>query len=354
MENIKQLWVLTGPTWRIPIEVEQHDPETARIRLCRIPLLLIQILAADAFIETKSILRERMDFLIRFIDLHAIAMPAEFRDPEKAVVWVPPLETEVDPADEFITAYCQHGGVLPLPVMKLVWASVNAFALYWVSKLRHPIRLGWATIYPMMFRANWKEMVLAMETPGINRKPVKRKVVDPKKFHRADNKWFAIRDAAARQGIEKAVLSGQITALKDEVMRWRLELVPEQPWHDAVEEYEKKCRQWKPRGDYFQKARYQLTVQVKYAVAIYNAWRSETTLPWIRFDKGDPTRHTFTSKHGVGFPVKIPRRTRDGILQEPGATVVVEEKGKKLFSVSALQQIQKDLRDPGHYMGEGI
>lgn len=173
-ETEKKVWEVFGQFWRLPVEVQFIDQnDVASVRFCDgFPMLECQ----------KDVLRttfasDRWDghcWWVLRSKLESIGHPTDRENPESIVVWAPPakkvtLSKERDPdTDAMLAKLVEAGYFKSIEQADALFRVFRKAMLDQLLNQKKPIDLGFAKLWPVPYRPNWKE-VLRNQEPTENR-----------------------------------------------------------------------------------------------------------------------------------------------------------------------------------------
>lgn len=328
-----ELYELIGHGWRLPIFVRWLDPGMAEVKLCNIPLLRRMRTDAEAALAAWSQHRDGNKWFFSRKHLEACAIPSRFLDPEDVVIWRRPVN-EIHVQTDFVNAYCKtrDAGVRNPILFGYIWSSACNFMLEWLLFHQKPIDLGFATLNAFCARANWQTAVIG-------------RLMARKANHKQEN------SAEARRRETRKILNQSfVTAWDNEngVVRWTLDITPEEPFHSAALQFETKRK--RVRSRYLaQILRLLKSPQHKDRMyASHLAFDRQTKSPYAALPHGALPGHKGEGEEpGVG-PQPPPHWPQTpvvaGAKMEDGSGRAVVSEDACLPKVPALEQLSEDLR----------
>lgn len=217
--------------------------------------------------KIPSAVDEGEAWIIKRTDLGHFAERSRFEDPEQVVMWRSPEKPIAD--DNFIRAYCAWDrSMIGKPALAaLVFDSFCRFMQHWLLNKQQPVSLGFAQLFAMQARANWKAAILVKLVNRVN----------------GIKGWHKTADMPTGELQAKLLeffMSSRMTALdvKAKCLRWTIDVAPTEEFHRTCQALEEEKR---ASGHYFQRVEDQLKRQVKYAYQILRAHALETSRPML-------------------------------------------------------------------------
>jgi hypothetical protein len=257
---------LKGPFWIFPILVEWHDV-VAQIQLHpSVKLLAIQEKELTRFLSANAQFRDGSWWMMKATFM-TVAVPIPEGDPEEVVEWrrpgAGPKKESNEAGDPFVMAYtASRYCVIPdHMVNEMIWASFLKFAMHWLTNERQPLDLYFARIYPLLFRKNWKEILIRKEPGKVRR-------------------YRHVHGDIIKRGLADHMVTGEMLGFDRSInrCRWTLEIVELDPFRRMTESLERM------RGDgyfYGPQLKNRLKIQLSYAIECYSAFLREATFPFI-------------------------------------------------------------------------
>jgi hypothetical protein len=335
-ETSKELWELVGDRWTLPIHVH-FEEGFAIVTLVAIPLLESQRRAACELLEP---LRSNSGAWVATPEvLSHFARKSKFTNPEDVVEWrraVTPAFHSKDPrVDEFLDSFVANGSCPSRATMSALYAMLCAHMLQWLLRGK-PLPLYFATIYPLLFRKDWKERLHYEEA---RRKKAK---MDSDSLL-AGSRLESLGEVEDKHGQRH----GSVVAT------WSLNLVHEKMFEHCSTLAEHKIRVSK-KGDedkYWEKVRGRAKRQHEYAKLCYEDYRKAAS-------QQSPSATRGLRKSTKGIPGKRRKQFVDGKLYslkhlpfwrgkraESGRCGAVARKNPSVQEVPGLQPKPEDVRD---------
>lgn len=327
-----ELWELVGDRWTLPIQV-RFEEQHAVVSLARIPLLAAQKSLALAELEP---FRNGAVFAMTREQLNGVARKSKFGNPEDVVEWrrtiAPALHfPKHDGVDAFLDFVCNRGPIHSRATMSAIYASLCAAMLEWLLMGRK-LPLCFATIYPLLYRKNWKEIV--------HQKYVKKGWKgDEGSLITVENVLGLDMDQAARKSMRVATCS--------------LNLVHEKMFADAANEYEHALlsRYNFDRARYWKAVRGRIKRQVENAKRCYAEYSQAVRQKSLAFFESDTSgpRQPYRRKKPYGGDGKLYSLSHlpywRGKRAEQGKCGAVARKNDGVPAVSGVQPATPDVRD---------
>lgn len=170
--------------------------------------------------------------------------------------------------EDFLKELVRRSNVLTLPQLKIFWAAVIQTAMQWMLNHRKPLHLGFATVFAVPYRSNWKSILLAFF---------------PKSYSACNNSGPKSQEAMEKMGIIRHFRSRELLEITtDNTCNWKLEVVPTRLWAQCVAKVE---RQRMVHGaDAYAKFIARTIVRMqKHIAAAYRHFSLRTAVPAARF-----------------------------------------------------------------------
>lgn len=331
-EKQSELWELVGDRWRLPIVVRWEEG-FAVIELAKIPMLEAQRKVA---LETLEPMRNNnFEFVASKEILEKSARKSKFTNAEDVVEWrhavAPAVHFRNPHVDEFLDAFVAKGSCPSRPVMSAIYSMLCAHMLQWLLQGK-PLPLCFATIYPILYRRNWKELTHHKLDGKLQR----------------DEEQFIVMNGI---GIKEAETPER--GRKTHIAAWSLNLVHEKMFHEASALLESKYRQ---RVDYDSEkywacVRRRLRTQFEYARLCYAEYKAAVREAGISCRKGGkpgPKQSYTRKKHyredGRLYTLEHLPYWR-GKRAETGKCGAVEKKDAGVPPMPGVQPETADVRD---------
>lgn len=260
MSNDWQLYEVVGDGWRLPMHVMDRGGDTVEIeRVDGFPYLKSQRSEIESTVAPFAP-NVAGCWYVKKSDLGKIAEKSRFTDPEDVVVWRKPEPPIQD--DEFFKAYCawDRSFIGKPEIAMLIWDSFMRFAQHWLLNKQLPVNLGFAKLYALQARVNWKHIVFGRYNG-----------------HTTGAKGFS---GTADTPMEKLhaelyrlLTASEMTAYdtKSKTVRWTLEVVPDVGFEKTTRVLEEAKKHVPGAGGYFSKINEQLKRQLSNAYQIFRA-----------------------------------------------------------------------------------
>lgn len=166
--TMRELWVLTGMWWRLPVIVAWHgDRSMAVISLPQIALLSTQLALLRRVLGEVGESRMVDDEWWMTADQVRVVAKEWTGNVEDAVLWNPARrdtpKTKVTfvsrERDDFIDFYVQGGLIQSKAAATAVFEDFCRRGLEWMVKKGRPFHLGWITLYPLPYRVDWLPII---------------------------------------------------------------------------------------------------------------------------------------------------------------------------------------------------
>lgn len=295
-----QLWVVHCATgqhapWQLPVLATPLQDEAGR-RYWRLEP------TAEITATMHRVLLQRLDpyrlecvtqhWVLDDAALHEVASKAEGITPSYYVRWptvVAPRSGAVDgetlveskdprlaEMERFLRYVVSETGIAPLPQLKTIWRAITQSALVWLSEKHAPLNLGFARVVPLPYRANWKEIFLAMH-PGSSEILIQHKA-----------KPLSMQAMLLETGALPDLVNSTLMAINSRAhyLYWNLEILPTKAWHEASESYEKKRLAACYPAQYTEYIRRCAVKRVSESLSALVAWVKATSLPCGALDSG--------------------------------------------------------------------
>jgi hypothetical protein len=198
-------------------------------------------------------------------------------------------EPDPDPvkAEDFVRYVCNLAGQTDVPAMNLLYNMFCYNAVKWLLQEQKPLNLGFATLYAIPYRANWRGMLHA-RWPNIAAL-FRKKAAD--------------RDAALEAiGFTTCLYSTELVEMQtDQTIGWTLEVVPTKSWDKEVLRTETETASKSPTpSSYLYRWSRMIKKRHDHIVHLFAAWLEKASRPLGHLDQ-DP---------GGNNPRLVVRRSR--------------------------------------------
>lgn len=241
----KELWYVTGSIpegpWSLPLWVHRYscstDPEEY-VRLHPIAILPFQAEHIARLFDPICLWSKGGSYLIRATSLERLAHKAPGVTPDFYRQWpgwessVPKRQQiavkndEPDPTDRSFLQYLSTKRGISYALIKLVYWAIRDEGADWMIGQKKPIDLGFVTLYPTPFRANWKDSMLTQHPSA----PLLFKNQNLHERNRELVETGFIADLCSARNIAIDPTSHTI--------RWSIEAIPNQEWAEANDRIE--------------------------------------------------------------------------------------------------------------------
>ena len=233
-------------------------------------------------------------------------------------------------------------GVISLPQMKLVWEVMQEQMLEMMVNKQDSIDLGFAEIYPIPYRANWKNGLYdEFKSLGQDFKG---------KSHEA------CVEIAQDKGFWAEMSNTRLLAFKDDHIYWTMEVAPKKQWWASTIKAEKEKRSKLSAADYCKyvaKIIYKLKGKL---LDVYRSFVSQAAIPCGGIRNSRVAGGHFlvpfirsrqvSAKHPENRgPVDVVVNLRDALHANGGLDHTAGEI-PRVLAVSDIQPQEKDLREP--------
>jgi len=183
MKTIRELRILQGPHWRLPVEVfwvRSQDTALVRIGNGKMPILKIWREAASKLLDNYSLNKVKNNlWSVNGKILEYLAARTAETDPEKLVEWTPahaavvapPTDPggtcrlyrstkRVDARREFFSAFIKKHEIpfLRSPeAIEILWHMLMVHAMDWMINRQKPLDLVFCQVFPILWTAGWQE-----------------------------------------------------------------------------------------------------------------------------------------------------------------------------------------------------
>ena len=360
---IDQLWELksdnepprstsTRGDWTLPILVTYDDAANeaaATVRLPQVPLLKSQVQAIRSRLGPSVVNDAENDEWLCVLDvLRTMAMPSEAADPEDVVMWNRQMEIGTNAArmegvDEFIADWLLISGVkLSRETATTMFVSLMAHATHWLVNRRRRVNFIFATIIPLQYRRNWKEILLGTRA-------MQASEVDQLERWRQRGWWRNMPEP------EEYVKSDLVDFdSQNSLCHWLLETEPSEWYAKASLQVEKNRRRRLGKSGYFSSVAKMLYHRIPlirhvYANYIKDLGSPSTAIPEFGLRNGETTLEGTPRSAGVQRlgvkAVVVPAwvEPKEGI----GEQGIEDEAYADLPPMPGLQPGNKPVRNPG-------
>lgn len=369
----RELWICEGGDFKIPLFVDRYkaEGEPHAEWLYVQPAVGLNKRQFDALCQLvrpaadHSGQSEEARFWFQEMHLRTVAKPVYGTTPAYWFQWGDERHTSYAPLPEipqpeaqeelskeaakFVDFLVKKSAVLDRTQVKLAMREIGRAGLEWLLHERKPIDLGWATIYPLPYRANWKEIIFGNLLPKKDNRPPSGET------ERA--KW-------AEEHLVPHLFDTLLLAVNREEHYFypRLELVLNKHFWNYAREIERERRRIHGPAGYVKDHIRQVKARcVRWATEAFAAWRQETTRAAGAVDEN------YTGSGQRVVPNRKPNRIVAEAPQNPRLDIVVEdedmvhttspkreleEKVKGLRKMPMLPPAASDVRPAGQEVGE--
>lgn len=237
----KQLYILDGEYYRLPAFQRELRSEDGSKRMWAVwPAIdlktvpyrkFYELLEYEAFARhgkflffkkphdgLKHVYGVTPEFWYRWKE-EAAPPPAEF---EHITAEVIELGDSVD--EKLLEEIMRRTQFLDIRKMRILWAAMVQVSMEWLLRQRKPIHLGYATLFAVPYRCNWKSIMLA---------------AFPKSFSAMNKSDEKAKIACDAMGLTTSFRSRELLEMtKLHTCQWKIELIPTKLWYRCVERIE--------------------------------------------------------------------------------------------------------------------
>lgn len=175
------------------------------------------------------------------------------------------VKVSVNDKDEEFLAYCCKMHSIDMSVGRFVWRAIKEGAQHWLINMQKPIEFELFTIYPIPYRANWKEIQLSKH-PGCY-----------KTFGHKRDKWKSMLTGS---GFVQDLGSSDLLSMNpDKTFNWTLEVVPTKLWVDSVRDAEKQRLHSKGQLNYARYYESRLCKKLDDILTAFSTWVRQVRIP---------------------------------------------------------------------------
>lgn len=159
-----ELWILIGPTWRLPIAVECRDGLNYSARLADIPWLKKQKLAVDSVLGQVCLEKNDREWRLVLSALKSVAEPYAGKNAEDVVVWGASIPREAEhEGSEFVKDYVRSkwSVIHNVGLAEVVWGSFCQYALHRLLNERKTVGMWFADLHALRMRGDWPALIPA-------------------------------------------------------------------------------------------------------------------------------------------------------------------------------------------------
>lgn len=332
MDNETELWELVGDKWTLPLDVRWEEGH-AVVTLSKIPLLNAQrevalkelepIRKGEAHVTT----REFLETIARRSLCHTAEDVVEWRRVAAPALHFP----KHDHVDEFLDSFMARGVVQSRATMSAIYSTLCAHMLQWLLEGK-PLPLIFATIYPLLYRKNFCEVIHA-------------------KYRTT---WRGDEDALIVPNYVAGV-NDIVSTRKTKVAEWSLHVVHEPMFEAYANKLEDRIRlrvKGKP-VKYWKNVRARIRRQFVYAKRVYAQFRNSTrkkSMAFLGSGRTGPRKQFRRLKHyrGDGKLYSLSHLPYwRGKRLETGRCGAVVRKGGPVPAVPSVQPAAPDVWNEG-------
>jgi hypothetical protein len=235
----RELRVVKDGGWSLPVHCDPYTSDARTITHWSVKPA-VQLLAAPFFELSKRFSPINMGssttyWVITNEQLESMTsrvtgcMPKDYlvwesKEPGKETLGLE-IVTDSEKDDEFLKYFCKQASI-DLPLGRYVWKAAKEGLRHWLINCQKPVDFELFTLYPLPYRANWKEIQLAKHLCCYSAFNFKRST------------WTKrLTEIGFIQNLGSADL---VSMNNNKTFNWTLEIVPSQLWHDSVKEGEEK------------------------------------------------------------------------------------------------------------------
>jgi hypothetical protein len=195
---------------------------------------------------------------------------------------------EADKEDPFIKYVCTKSSI-DLPLGRYVWKAIKDGMMHWLINCQKPLEFDLFTVYPLPYRANWKEIQLS------------KHMCCYAQFSRKRSTWHkSLTEIGFIQNLGSADL---VSMNNNKTFNWTLELVPSKLWNSSVREAEEKRLSIKGPTKYASYYESSLAKRFDDILTTFHAWLRDIASPVARLRQspisGSTILEPISKKRGV-------------------------------------------------------
>lgn len=353
----RELHVVSGEAFSIPIFCDPYStsggPITHYVIRPAIELLMAPHLALTQILVQYDLAQEKRFWVIEAASLPIIATKAPGITPSAYYRWEGEhdvkdpqlLGVELDApkleGEDFLKFVATRSG-MDIKLLRVFWSEWQKAAVEWFINKQQPLKLTFATLRPIPYRINWKEMLLI-------------------KHPRCASFFLSWtqerRDIALTEtGFIDDLGSAEMAAVdKKRFFYWTLELTANDYWMEAVREAELTRLGTRGPRTYAKYYEARLKKHLPDILEAFTGWLRQMAISVGTVGEGTfsggavllPERKNGVVLPRAGRPDGLHFMVSDGeISLKQGKRPALEKKTQKLLSLPRVQQQVQDVREP--------
>lgn len=182
---------------------------------------------------------------------------------------------DIEASDEpFIRYACAEAGETDIQKVRWVYSLICSKAVRWMLEKRRPLRLGFATLYALPYRANWKPILHSQ----------REDIVSVFRNNRRNTK--AVLEAT---GFNELLYSTDMLEMNENTFGWSIDAIVEKPWEKAVAQVERDClKAAKTPVKYLMRWSRLVNNHYDQIIACFSAWVTKASRPVGSIDTSLP------------------------------------------------------------------
>jgi hypothetical protein len=342
-----ELWVLSGPNWKLPVRVIWHDA-IGDVRLgAGIALLKKQVTIGGARLRQLCERESNGSFFILRHVLERNAQRSMTTDPEDLVEWGVPRQSEPEGPpvqNEFIDRYCAspYAAVKDPLMADYIWVSFCKFMLHWLMVENRPVHIGFAELVALQARENWMQVLAKTE---MEKCP-------------AETRYRPNIDSMIKRGVAEFAAGDFMVGWNGESCVWTLNVRTTKDWDSMAVRLERE--RMKARSNrYYHSVYDQMLRQLPELLATYRQYLAKAALPALKLFKSVQGSRYANAKAIVAKPIPPHSPFLDRATLSPADETVrarpnVASEDEILQSLSALRPPGESVREDFESGGSGI
>lgn len=341
-----EIWMLRDEDWCLPVEVTWlHQSDVACVNfVTALPMLAIQRAALATRLGLIGKLRDERWWVLRSV-LESSAQLI-VGDPEREIIWRP-IEARVKfrsgehnaDRDEFFAEYARSGMINDPVKAEVIFVSFCKHMLSWMLNHQKPVSLGFADLYAVPYRPNWKQLVFQRQQ---GKKTAANKAAFTRKELAASSVAKLIERGTGDELLDPKLL---FWCQKDGHMYWSIEARPRSMWWRMVKALETAKKAKRHGGLYLEGIGDTMKRCLPQTLELYGAYLQQVALPFVKLATSVRRRSGLfvpkaSKKEMLGAPV-LPMREPATHGDKEGESTVLDHVSSSAF-LSTLSDIQRD------------
>lgn len=270
----RELWVVSGEDWRLPIYVDPLVSDNADEK--HVYVSYAGSYKGSWFLALESVIKPLAidmtgKWIVPLSKLEKVAVKANGVTPSYYVEWSgmklypqrvlhktsSKLEDDSATIDDFAAFMSAECDLFSKEQIALMLMALNSSAIKWMLDRHKPLDLGFVKLVALPFRVNWKSMLDTWIPPFVMRLQAN-----------------AMQDELTRRNFDDMLHNGRLFAMDAKTIRWSVEAIPGQDFVKKGQYYEA-IRYNSGRSRYFDHVIRSVMLVRNSVVEVYRHWVRE-------------------------------------------------------------------------------